>query len=84
MPCKAPIRTDAECSTVISQKNEHSHPQDEQKTEKQLIRYRAKKKAAEDTCVRPSKMIRSEIQAVGEEVLPPNDSQGNRQRLTHA
>ena len=30
-PCKARIRIDAECLTVISQKNEHSHPQDEQK-----------------------------------------------------
>ena len=33
-------------------------------------RYRAKKKATEDTCVRLSK---GEIQAVGEEALQPND-----------
>ena len=68
-PCKVRIRKDAACSTVISQKKEHSHPQDE----RHLIRYRAKKKAAEDTCVRPSKIIRSEIQAVDEEALQPND-----------
>ena len=37
-PCKAQIRTDAECSTVISQKNEHSHPQDVQETERHHIR----------------------------------------------
>ena len=41
-PCKARIRTDTECLTVISQKNEHSHPQDEQKTE----RYRAKREGS--------------------------------------
>ena len=68
-PCKVRIRTDAACSTVISQKNEHSHPQDE----RHHIRYRAKKKATEYTCVRRSKIIRSEIQAVGEEALQPND-----------
>ena len=47
------------------------------------IRYRAKKKGAEDTCVRPSKIKRSDIQVVGEEALQPNDLQGKRQRLTH-
>ena len=47
-PCKAQIRTDAVCSTIISQKNEHSHPQDEQETERHHIRYRAKKKPAEE------------------------------------
>ena len=55
------------------QKNEHSHPQDEQETERQHIWYRAKKKAAEDTFVRPSKIIQSEIQVFGEEAFQPND-----------
>ena len=54
-------------------KNEDSHPQDEQATEMQHIRSRAKRKAAEDTCVRPLKIVRSEIQTVGEEVLQPHD-----------
>ena len=75
---KARIRIDAACSIIILQnKNEHSHPQDEQATERQHIRSRAKRKVAEDTCVRQSKIIRSEIQAVGEEALQPHDLKGN-------
>ena len=57
----------------ISAKNEHTHPQGEQATERQHIRSRTKKKAADDTCVRPSKIIRSEIQTVGKEALQHHD-----------
>ena len=53
--CKARIRTDASCSTIISQKNEHSYPQDEQAMERHQIISGAKKKTAEDMCIRPSK-----------------------------
>ena len=67
---QARIRTKAVCSTVISQKKMSIHTHGMSKKQIYHIRYRAKKKAAEDTCVRPSK---SEIQAVGEEVLQPND-----------
>ena len=36
--CKARIRTNSACSSVILQKNEHSNPQDEQETERHNIR----------------------------------------------
>ena len=35
---KPRIRTDVACSTFITQKNKHSHPQDEQETERHHIR----------------------------------------------
>ena len=62
---------------ILEKKNEHSHQQYAQAIERQHIRSRAKKKAAEDTCVRPSEIIRSEILAVGEEALQPHDLKSN-------
>ena len=52
-PCKARIRTDAECSSVISHRMSIQTHRMSKNGEAVHIRLRAKKKAAEDTCVRP-------------------------------
>ena len=67
------IKTDDGLTTILSQKNEHSHSLDERKVERHQLRVSAKRKTIDDLSQRPSKIVRTSIKDVGESVLHPND-----------
>jgi hypothetical protein len=71
--CKARVRTDAGPSLVIQQKNDHKHDPDDRGNERHVLRVNAKRKAIDDFSVRPSKVIRSELQTMNEKSLEPKD-----------
>ena len=71
--CNARIKTDDGLTTILSQKNEHSHSLDERKVERHQLRVSAKRKAIDDLLQRPSQIVRTSIKDVGESVLLPND-----------
>ena len=71
--CKARVRIDAGPSLVIQQKNDHNHDPDDRGNERRVLRVNAKRKAVDDLSVRPSKVIKSELQTMNEKSLEPKD-----------
>ena len=71
--CKASVKTDSDCTVVISENNEHNHDSDQRKIERKTVRCAVKRKACEDICARPSKVLRTELQNVQEDTLTTTD-----------
>ena len=61
--CKGRLKTDSTMTEVIAPiQCEHSHEKDDKKLERQQIRASVKRKATDDLTIRPSKLIRTELQ----------------------
>ena len=58
--CKCRIRTDAEWKAILKGQNEHNHPTDDRKLERQQVRVSVKRKAT-DISTRPAKIIRQTL-----------------------
>ena len=70
--CKATVTTEEKGVAVVKMKNEHNHESDEKKVEV---------KQFGDITSRPSKIIRQEIQILGENLLETNDLRNLAQSL---
>ena len=70
--CKCRIRTDAECKAILKGKNEHNHPTDDRKLERQQVSVSVKRKAT-DISTRPAKIIRQTLQETEESHLQSSD-----------
>lgn len=55
--CKAFVRTDTECTSVVPLNTDHNHAADENKVERQQIRASVKPKVVEDITSTPLKLI---------------------------
>jgi hypothetical protein len=51
---------DAECKAILKGQNEHNHPTDDRKLERQQVRVSVKRKAT-DISTRPAKIIRQTL-----------------------
>ena len=58
---------------VVETNGEHCHESDKPKCEQQQLRVSVKRKAAEDVTSRPAKLIRTELQASGNQSIQTND-----------
>lgn len=80
--CSAKLRTDGDKKSVLSVIGEHNHePSTERNIEKRILRNQVKRKACEDMCARPSKIIRTELRSIQEESLQAPDLKSVRQAM---
>ena len=71
--CKATLISDANCHVMISTKNEHNHDPDEHKLETQRFRTSVKRKAEDDLCSNPRKLVCTTLTSEAENSLLPKD-----------
>jgi hypothetical protein len=77
---KCRIRTDAECNAILKDQNEHNHPTDDWKLERQQVRVSVKRRAT-DISTRPAKIIRQTLQETDESHLQPSHLKSISQSL---
>jgi hypothetical protein len=77
--CKCRIRTDAGCNAILKGQNEHNHPTDDRKLERQ-VRVSVKRKAT-DISTGPAKINRQTLQETDKSHLQPSHLKSISQSL---
>ena len=79
--CKGRLRSDRDITRIIPMCLDHCHENDEKKTERRQLRAQVKRKAVGDISARPSKIIRTELKSMNDQMLDSRDLKAVAQSL---
>ena len=82
--CKVRIRTASDEKTIVKSTGEHNHEANARKCERFELIARVKRKAVDDLCTRPRKILYKEITEMNETELAPKDLSLARRSIYYA